>query len=200
VTDGLGSTSASATGFYSPGEFSAYNDDYDYSQQRAEAPDSYVYGQFTLDRVTRLPADFTWTIHGLLQESDANLLPSEQLGLGGYQTVRGYEEREVNGDDGFLISTEVATPPVSIGEAFGWGKFKDQLQFLGFVDYGGTSLHSVTPADVNPNTNLLGIGPGLRYVINPYLSVRFDYGFQMISTGYGTGEHSRGHIGVVLSY
>ena len=200
LQDGYGSTTGSATGFYNPGGFSAYDDGYDYSQQRTEAPDSYVYGQFTLDRVTRLPLDFTWTIHGLIQESDANLLPSEQLGLGGYQTVRGYEEREVNGDDGFLISTQIATPPVSIGEALGWGKFKDQLQFLGFVDYGGTTLHDVTPADVNPQTNLLGIGPGLRYVIDPYVSVRFDYGFQMLTTGYGDGEHSRGHVGVVVSY
>jgi hemolysin activation/secretion protein len=200
LRDDYGSTSASATGFYNPGGFSAYADGYDYSQQRADAPDSYVYGQFTLDRVTRLPFDFTWTLHGLIQESDANLLPSEQLGLGGYETVPGYEEREVNGDDGFLIASEIATPPVSIGEALGWTKFKDQLQFLGFVDYGGTSLRSLTAADVNPNTNLLGIGPGLRYVIDPYVSVRFDYGFQLLDTGYGTGEHSRGHIGVVISY
>jgi len=200
LDDAYGSTSASATGFYNPGGFSAYDDGADYSQQRTQAPDSYIYGQFTLDRVTQLPFDFTWTLHGLIQESDANLLPSEQLGLGGYDTVPGYEEREANGDDGFLIDSQLAAPPVSIGEALGWGKFKDQLQFLGFVDYGGTSLHHVTAADVNPNTNLLGVGPGLRYVINPYLSLRFDYGFQLLTTGYGNGEHSRGHLGVVLSY
>lgn len=200
LQDAYGVTSASATGFYSPGGFSAYSDDMDYQQQRAEAPSSYVYGQFTLDRVTRLPLDFSWTIHGLIQESDSNLLPSEQLGLGGYATVPGYEEREVNGDNGYLIATQILTPPVSIGEALGWTAYKDQLQFLGFVDYGGTSLHDVTAADTNPSTNLLGVGPGLRYVVNPYLSFRFDYGFQLISTGFGTGEHSRGHVGLVLSY
>jgi hemolysin activation/secretion protein len=200
LQDDYGNTSASVTGFYNPGGFSAYDDGGDYAQQRGDAPDSYVYGQFTLDRVTRLPADFSWTVRGELQFSDANLLPSEQFGLGGDDTVRGYEEREVNGDDGFLLSTELATPPVSIGEALGWTVFKDNLQFLGFVDYGGTSLHSVTAADVNPQTNLLGVGPGLRYVINPYVSVRFDYGFQLIRTDFGTGEHSRGHVGVVISY
>jgi hemolysin activation/secretion protein len=152
------------------------------------------------NRVTRLPFDFSWTVRGELQESDANLLPSEQLGLGGYDTVRGYDEREVNGDNGYLISTEVATPPVSIAQIFGLQKVKDQLQFLGFVDYGGTSLHQVTPADINPNTNLLGIGPGLRYVINPYFSLRFDYGFQMISTGFDDRHASRAHIGVLVSY
>jgi len=127
------------------------------------------------------------------------------LGMGGYQTVRGYDERAANGDDGFLISTEVATPPVSLAHLLGNQKIKDQLQFLGFVDYGGTSLHQITPADVNPNSNLLGVGPGLRYVINPYLSIRFDYGFQMtdpgyVDTGFDSHHHSRAHLGVLVSY
>lgn len=198
--DDYGSTDFSGTAFWSPGGISAYDDDNDYMQQREGARDNYVYGQVTLDRVTRLPYDFTWTVKGEIQEADANLVPSEQLGLGGYDTVRGYQQREVNGDNGYLISTEVATPPVSIGDFIGVPKLHDQLQFLGFVDYGGTSLHHVMPADTNPNTNLLGVGPGLRYVINPYLTLRFDYGFQLITTDFGTGQHSRGDVGVVISY
>ena len=203
--DDYGSTSASATGFWSPGGLTNNDDDTDYMATRAGARANYAYGQLTLNRVTRLPFDFTWTVRGELQESDANLLPSEQLGMGGYETVRGYDERTANGDDGFLVSTEVATPPVSIANLFGCQKIKDQLQFLGFVDYGGTSLHQVTPADVNPNSNLLGIGPGFRYVINPYVSIRFDYGFQMtdtnyVDTGFDSHHHSRAHLGILVSY
>lgn len=198
--DDYGSTSASATAFWSPGGLSNNNDDSDYMATRVGARSNYTYGQLTLNRVTRLPFDFTWSVRGEVQESSANLLPSEQLGLGGYMTVRGYDEREVNGDNGFLVSTEVATPPVSIFQFFGVPKIKDQLQFLGFVDYGGTSLHQVTPADVNPNTNLLGVGPGFRYVINPYVSVRFDYGFQLIDTGFDARHNSRAHFGILVSY
>jgi hemolysin activation/secretion protein len=203
--DDYGSTSASATGFYSPGGLSNNDNNADYQATRGGARSNYVYGQFTLNRVTRLPLGFTWTVRGELQESSANLLPSEQLGLGGYETVRGYDERVANGDNGFLISTEVATPPVSIAHIFGCQKIKDQLQFLAFADYGGTSLHQVTPADVNPNSNLLGVGPGLRYVINPYVSIRFDYGFQLtkadyVNAGFDTNHHSRAHLGIVVSY
>jgi hemolysin activation/secretion protein len=198
--DDYGSTSASATGFFSPGGMSNNNDDTDYMATRAGARSNYIYGQFTLNRVTRLPYDFTLTTRGLLQESDANLLPSEQLGMGGYATVRGYDERETNGDNGFLLSAEVATPPVSIADALGITAVKDQLQFLGFVDYGGTSLHQIQPSDDNPNSNLLGVGPGLRYVINPYVSLRFDYGFQLIDTGFDPRHNSRAHIGVLVSY
>jgi hemolysin activation/secretion protein len=203
--DNYGSTSASATAFWSPGAMSNNDDNADYEATRAGATADYLYGQFTLNRVTRLPFDFTWTVRGELQESDANLLPSEQLGLGGYDTVRGYDERVANGDNGYLISTEVATPPVSLFHLFGNQTVKDQLQFLGFVDYGGTSLHMVTPADVSPNSNLLGVGPGFRYVINPYVSIRFDYGFQLTDLGYNdTGfdsyHHSRAHLGILVSY
>jgi len=204
--DEYGSTSASATGFWSPGSLSNNDDDADYMATRAAARSDYSYEQVTLNRVTRLPFDFTWTVRGLVQHADSNLLPSEQLGLGGYQTVRGYDERAANGDDGFLVSTEVATPPVSIAHMLGCQKVSDQFELLGFVDYGGTSLHQVTPADINPNSNLLGVGPGFRYVINPYVSIRFDYGFQMtdttdyVNTGFDTHHHSRAHLGVLVSY
>ena len=198
--DDYGSTSFNGTGYWSPGGLTNNNDDFDYTGTRAGARANYVYGQLALNRVTRLPLDFSWTVRGLVQESDANLLPSEQLGLGGYDTVRGYDERESNGDNGFLLSTEVATPPVSLLNIFGIQKVKDQLQFIGFVDYGGTSLHQLEPADTNPNTNLLGVGPGFRYAITPYLSVRFDYGFQLIDTGFDPRHNSRAHFGIVLSY
>ena len=164
---------------------------------RAGARANYAYGQFTLNRVTRLPLGFTWTVRGEVQEADANLLPSEQLGLGGYATVRGYDEREANGDNGFLISTEVATPPVSLAHIFGIQKINDQLQFLGFVDYGGTSLHHVTPADINPNNNLLGVGPGLRYA-SPVGPLRIDVGF---NPDRRTGErHMMIHISFGMAF
>jgi hemolysin activation/secretion protein len=200
--DDFGNTSVSATGFWSPGDLTGTpaNTDAAYMTTRAGATSSYTYGQFTLHRVTRLPWDFTWSVRALYQVSGANLLPSEELGLGGYQTVRGYDEREANGDNGFLLSTEVVTPPVSLGQMIGLKQATDQLQFLAFVDYGGTSLHHATPSDINPNANLLGIGPGVRYNISPYMSIRFDYGFQMIDTGFDTRHNSRGHIGVVVSY
>lgn len=200
-TDDYGSTFFSGTGYWSPGDITQYNSNGYFQAQRADSRANYFYGQLVLDRTTRLPLDFTWTLRGLVQESTANLLPSEELGLGGYETVRGYDEREANGDNGYLISSEIATPPVSIAALFNSKIVKDQLQFFGFVDYGGTSLHQVTAADVNPNVNLLSVGPGLRYVINPYLSVRFDYGFQLLNTGYGPpGEHGRADIGVLVSY
>jgi hemolysin activation/secretion protein len=198
--DDYGSSTFNGTGFWSPGGFTNNSDNADYDATTAGARANYAYGQLSLARVTRLPYDFSWTVRGLVQKADSNLLPSEQLGLGGYETVRGYDEREANGDEGFLLSTEVAAPPISLFNLVGVQKIQDQLQFFGFVDYGGTSLHKLTPAAINPNTNLLSVGPGFRYTINPYLSVRFDYGFQLIDTGFDNRHNSRADFGIVVSY
>jgi hemolysin activation/secretion protein len=199
-SDDWGTTAGSATIFMSPGGMTNYDNTQAYQTQRAGAQANYAYEQYALTRITKLPVDFAWTMRGLLQVSNENLLPSEELGLGGYQTVRGYQEREVNGDHGFLFSNEVSTPPVSLAALFGSNRIKDQLIFLGFVDYGGTGLYQQTASDINPSSNLLGVGPGLRYVISPYLSVRFDYGFQLINTNLGDGQHSRGDVGVLVSF
>ena len=44
------------------------------------------------------------------QHSADRLVPGEQFGLGGASTVRGYGERELAGDTGWLVSVELATP------------------------------------------------------------------------------------------
>ena len=194
-------SAGSATAYLSPGGMTNYNNDAAYNLQRLGALAEYAYEQYAITQsVTNLPMDFLLKVRGLLQVSNENLLPSEELGLGGYDTVRGYQEREVNGDHGFPLSTEVETPAVSLAALFGNNKLKDQLQFLAFVDYGGTGYYQQTPSDVNPSSNLLGVGPGARYNISPYLAVRFDYGFQLINTNLGDGQHSRGDVGVVVSF
>ena len=199
-TDDYGSTSGSASVYLSPGDFTAYNTTAAFVTQRAGSQANYAYEQYAINRTTNLPAGFTWDLRAELQVSNENLLPSEELGMGGYDTVRGYEEREVNGDHGFLFSNQVVTPPVSLAALFGSTKIKDQLQFLAFVDYGGTGLYRQEPSDINPSSDLLSVGPGIRYTISPYLTFRFDYGFQLINTGLGNGENSRGEIGVVVAY
>ncbi len=198
-TDPYGSTSGSLMAYLSPGGITSADSTAAYQAQRFGAKSSYEYGQLNVQRVTTLPWKFTWTERGAIQVSDRNLLPSEQIGVGGYDTVRGYDEREADGDSGFFISSELATPPVSLGNLIGLAKASDQMQLLGFIDYGGTRLHTPGPSDTNPNTNLLGVGPGIRWAISPYMSFRFDYGFQLIQTGFDSRYDSRGHIGLVLS-
>lgn len=153
----------------------------------------------TLERVTKLPWDFSWMAKGTAQFAHRNLLASEQLGVGGSTTVRGYDEREANGDEGYLASTEIRTPPVSLGVAVGLDKAIDQLQFLAFFDYGVAENRILLPGE-DPHVQLASVGPGLRYAISPWLSVRFDYGWQLYDTALNPRYNSRGHLGVIIAY
>jgi hemolysin activation/secretion protein len=146
-----------------------------------------------------LPEDFSLILRATLQFSDANLAPSEQLGFGGYDSIRGYDERDVNADEGYIFSTEVRTPPVSIGELFGHPEVHDQLQFVGFWDYGAAHNHELLPGEAD-EIPLSSVGGGVRYAIGTYVSVRFDYGFQLLSTGLDSDHGSRSDLGIMVSY
>ncbi len=199
MVDDWGQTSFGNSWFTSMGRWTPRNHDINFAASRAFASAEYNYNRLTLERVTRLPWDFTWIAKGMYQCSDGNLLGSEQMGLGGFSTVRGYAEREVNGDGGYLINMEIRTPSISVGELFGIEKSMDRFQFLGFWDYGvAQNYHLLVNED--PNQLLSGVGPGIRYTIGPYLSVRFDYGFQLYDTGFNQRENSGAHIGVMVSY
>ncbi|SDT87107.1 Hemolysin activation/secretion protein [Verrucomicrobium sp. GAS474] len=185
--------------YMSPGGLGTHNLTSDFQIARYKAQDDYVYGQLALDRTQRLPGDFTWFFKGLLQESSANLLGSEQIGIGGADAIRGYREREANGDNGYQITNEIRTPPVSIkGVATEKGP-SDSLQFIAFWDYGWVRNVHLLPGE-DANVYLSSIGPGVRYAIGQFVSVKFDYGFQLTNPGLGDPDSSRGHIAVTVAY
>jgi len=198
LKDDWGATTAGINFFVSPGSWTAKNTTPNFQVYQAFAMADYMYGVVDAERITALPCDFTLSNAFKYQFANKNLLGSEQFGLGGYQTVRGYDEREANGAEGFLIRNELRTPSVSIGEFVGFPELKDQLQFLVFWDYGETGNRTLLPGE-DPHILASGYGPGVRYVINPYLSVRFDYGFQLYQAVAGR-HNSRGHLGVILAY
>ncbi len=101
------------------------------------------------------------------------LLPLEQFGIGGIDTVRGYRQNERVGDSGIIGSIEVRLPIVraASGESI--------LQLAPFFDIGTVwSNGSVAGA----NATLASIGTGLRWQINPSLAARLDFGIPLINT------------------
>jgi hemolysin activation/secretion protein len=199
VSDPYGQTTLNDSLYESPGNWGGNNNDTAFNASHAGASSGYVYDTISLQRVTRLPENFSLILRGTLQFSDSNLTPSEQLGYGGYDTVRGYDEREVNADEGYIFTTELRTPPVSFGEIFGCPEWQDQLQFLAFWDSGSAHNHTPLPGETD-EIGLSSVGGGVRYTINSYASVRFDYGFQLVHTGFDNDQGSRSDLGVMISY
>jgi len=200
LSDPYGSTSLNASFFYSPGGLTDNNHDSNFSATQAGAKANYYYALFQLNRITKLPFDFSLSNKVLGQVASDTLIGSEQFGIGGYSTVRGYDERIINGKGGIMVSNELRSPPLSPGQFFGMAGATDQLQFLAFVDYGSVTENAAPPGSGNSGL-LLGVGPGIRYVVNPYFSVRADYGFQLKDANVpGITSNSRGEVGAILSY
>ena len=203
IPDKWGQTSAGLEGYYSPGGLLGNNNDTDFMALRSGTSASYWYTRLNAERITRLPYDFSWIIRAQGQLADHKLLPSEELGLGGHATVRGYDERLVNGDNGWIISNELRTPSLRLGNLLGTSDGADFLQFLAFFDYGATRNRFPRSQDIPPEADLASVGGGLRFTVSQNLALRLDYGYQLSdrSVSIAAGARtSRAHVSVLLSY
>jgi hemolysin activation/secretion protein len=199
LKDPIGESSMRLTYFVGPGHWDANESDAVYNQSRAGAASRYQYVNMELDRTTGLPWNFMLVNRFTFQLSDANLLASEQLGFGGYDTIRGYDTRVVNADEGYILSTELRTPPMTFLPHVGLPQVSDKFQFLAFFDYGSGTDHNRLAGEPY-QTVLAGVGPGLRYSISTHFSLRADYGWQLHDAQVSRTYASRSHIGIVVGY
>ncbi|HUK58782.1 MAG TPA: ShlB/FhaC/HecB family hemolysin secretion/activation protein [Stellaceae bacterium] len=179
IKDPLGETSLQNQTFFSPGNLSGENKDAVFEAQANNpfAKARYVYDNLTLTRVTKLPYNASWVMRVTGQTSDHNLLPSEQLGAGGFDSVRGYDERAANGSLGLLLREELRSPPFSLLRGLPHTE-GDQAQLLTFWDYGAVRDKQVAPG-TQVSTEITSIGLGLRYSVPRYFDMRLDYGWQL---------------------
>ncbi len=118
------------------------------------------------------------------QLTSNSLLPTEQFGIGGIDTVRGYRQNERVGDSGIIGSVEVRIPIVRNASG------DSVLQLTPFVDIGTVWSNR---AGVDANTTLASIGTGLRWQINPNLAARLDIGIPLLNkTGFGNSLQDSG--------
>ena len=178
MSDILGTTGFETVMYGSPGGMTDNNNDQSFQNINAGSQAQYVYGKFSLNRMFRLPWDSCLVLSGQIQQTSQDLMPSESFGIGGYDTVRGYDQRSANGDNGYLGNVELRSPAFSFWQMCGAGEALDRLVLLGFFDW-GQCMQNSSNSTTSENFTLASAGPGLRYNIGPYASVRFDWGFQL---------------------
>ena len=126
------------------------------------------------------------------------LLPSEQLGIGGYESVRGYDERQLDADTGGFLSAELRTPSFRVFTKKNSSK-QDMALFLLFVD-GGVSYDKVAVPTTKKFDYLIGAGPGIRYSFSSYLNGRLDMGFKLHNKATFTGGSPMFHFSLIGNY
>jgi len=167
-----------------------------YNDLRQFAQPTYYYTRVTLAPIFRhLKTGISMHVIVRGQWSTNNLLSSEEYGIGGYNTVRGYDERIFNGDYAFNGNFEIRTPQWKL---FWQKKRRDTLQLLAFYDYGKVWVHQPMLGEPRFET-LDSFGAGFRYVIDPYLTVRVDlgYGLRKVDTQV---HRTKVHFGIVASF
>lgn len=171
-TDALGQGRANATLVLSPGRLDADNQDAAFEAARHGATPRYAYLQLSAQRDLTMGPGFALSARGTFQWAPDTLLPSEELGLGGESSVRGYEPYVVQGDRGWNVQTELRTPAWVIG----WSAVA--LQPFLFIDAGHVWNRIDQPAEAN-NGTLVGVGAGFRFQVRRYVNLRATYGFPL---------------------
>jgi hemolysin activation/secretion protein len=128
--------------------------------------------------VNLLAPDTLLLLRADAQFADRALVPLEQLGIGGQESVRGYRQDLLLSDNGLLASVELRLPILRAPEING------VLQIAPFFDF-GTAWNSSGRKDPNPST-IAGLGFGLRWQQGDRLTIRFDYGIPLTSSGTST--------------
>lgn len=134
-----------------------------------------------------------------LQESSQTLIPSEQFGLGGAASVRGYDERTVAGDYGVAGNLELYTP--EFGKMAG---LPDNLKLRALLFYDAGYVRNIDPGLIK-QYRLSSLGLGLRANAGKDLSFKLDLGFADTATPVGAASpreknQSFGHFAAAYSF
>lgn len=130
-----------------------------------------------------------------LQYSPHALISGERFGIGGANSVRGYQEREMAGDSGFLVRAEVATAPLELP-----GGIRARLYL--FVDHGRIVNHRDMPCRGTAETacKLTGAGIGARFSVGRKAGASLDIG-RALERGINTSPGDvRGHVSLNLIF
>jgi hemolysin activation/secretion protein len=125
--------------------------------------------------VNLLAPDTLLLLRADVQLADRALVPLEQLGIGGQDSVRGYRQDLLLSDNGLIASAELRLPILRAPEING------VLQFAPFFDF-GVGWNSSGRQDPSPST-IAGLGFGLRWQQGDRFIIRFDYGIPLSSSG-----------------
>ena len=163
---GVGHLSATLVG--SPGGLDGSNNDAAFAAARQGATARYAYLQLAAQRAIVL-GGFTLTGRGAFQWTPNTLLPSEEMGLGGETSVRGYEPYVVLGDRGWNVQTELRAPALQFGASGA------AAQPFVFVDAGHVWNRDDQLAEP-AHGSLVSVGAGVRFQWSRFVDFRCTYG------------------------
>ncbi|MDO9237143.1 MAG: ShlB/FhaC/HecB family hemolysin secretion/activation protein [Aquabacterium sp.] len=143
--------------------------------KRSGASADFMQLKLGMGRAQTLPANWTLKFDLDLQLASGPMAPSEQMSLGGVDTVRGYYDYEQSGDQGWNSRLELVSPV--------WLKLKDEegIKAVAFWDRGELRLIKALATE-KPIVQLGSIGLGLRLNNAQGLTAKLDLAIPIYDT------------------
>ncbi len=128
-------------------------------------------GQVQWLRQLQASSNINLLLRSDIQLSSDDLVPLERFSLGGINSVRGYRQDALLGDNGIFTSAEVRIP------FYGWSNGQNSISAIPFVDFGTTWSNSNERLEED---TLVSLGVGVRLDLSNTLNARIDYGIPLI--------------------
>lgn len=142
------------------------------------APDSRFFSWLgQVQWVRQMAPDTLLLLRTNFQLADRALVPIEQFGLGGIDSVRGYRQDVLLGDNAVFASTEIRLPIYRDSEQ------NLLLQLTPFLDFGtswDSGSRNFNHRPLAKSDTLASVGLGLRLQLSDRLTARFDWGRPLI--------------------
>lgn len=168
--------------------------------KRAYASGRFTHFNLDASHLQELPGGFQGYARFVGQIADGPLASSEQISVGGLDSVRGYLESEVLGDNGAIGNLELRSPNIGehLQDAIKSAAADDapplpifnELRVFGFADKGVAEvLHPL--AEQQAHFNLWSYGFGARVKLLDHVSGMFVYSTPMIRQAYSQAREPR---------
>jgi len=173
----------------------------DESASRVDAGGEFQKYVGSLSRITRLPASLYLVNSFKYQISNFSLVNSEQMLIGGADTVRGYPENEYLADYGWINNVELRAPAFLIPSILKVPYDKkhtplsEAVQLIGFIDAGKGYLNRPR-VNETANKYLIGAGLGFRFNFYEHLRGRLDIGCPIGNEEPSDGSNATVHFGL----
>ncbi len=172
----------------------------EFDTKRFYASPSFTHFNADLSHTQELGEGFQLWGKVLGQVADGPLVSSEQLSIGGLDTVRGYLESEVLGDQGVVGNLELRSPDVGsmlqkqMKDENGQGAPRfttfNEWRFFAFADAGRATVLKPLP-DQQSQFDVWSYGVGTRFKVFNYMNGMLAYSVPMISQTYTQARDPR---------
>jgi hemolysin activation/secretion protein len=165
-----------------------------FDNKRYQSESNFIYLRGDLSRLENLPAGFQALLKTQFQIANQPLINTEQFSAGGQDTVRGYLESEVLGDNAILGSLEIRTPPLDV-----LGPKVNDWRIFAFSEGGQASI--LQPDQQQQAIfDLASVGAGTRIELVDHLNGQIDLALPLMTSVDTRAGHPRVEFRVWVAF